>query len=391
MKSYYFDYAATAPMLPEALRVYGGAAVRFFGNPSSAHQIGQRTKWHVDQARLRIAKPIHGDPNRVVFTSGGTESNNLALHTLYYKALGKTIGKPVVITTAIEHSSVYWWCRTMAYVKKIELLYVPVDSMGRVDLKVLESMTSEHKYAIVSIMMVNNETGVIQDVKAISDICQRNKAYLHMDAVQAYGKIHIDLDETQIDALTGAAHKFGGPRGIGFVHFSPRAMAHRFPLMYGGGQEYGWRPGTENVPGIAAMGRAAEIMYENIDTNWNKLVTVRQKILDGIKALPDVELNSPDDGYPGILNLYVKGCEGELLVYEMNENGVCVSAGSACSANTRHPSRVLRAMGHTPDRAGSSIRISYGPDTADDEIDALCQTLNHCVPEVRRWGDVEDE
>lgn len=391
MSRYYFDYAATAPMLSEALDVYSQVAMSNIGNPSSAHYIGQAANAPMNRGKCQITYPIHGKPERLIVTSGGTESNNQALHTLFHVTKSQLGHPPAIVTTEIEHPSVYGWCRATARAYGAELVYVPVDTYGRVNIDALDEILRSRPYSVVSIVLVNNETGVIQDASAISDVCHKYQAYLHMDAVQAYGKIHIDLDETQIDALTGAAHKFGGPRGVGFVHFSPRAMANCYPIMYGGGQENGWRPGTENVPGIAAMGRAAEIMYENIDTNWDKLVDIRQKILDGIKDLPDVELNSPDDGYPGILNLYVKGCEGELLVYEMNENGVCVSAGSACSANTRHPSRVLRAMGHTPDRAGSSIRISYGPDTADDEIDALCQTLNHCVPEVRRWGGVEDE
>lgn len=360
MKRIYADYAATTPLCGPA-REKIISLLDTFGNPSSIHGEGQRAREVVEAAREQVAKAINANPEEIVFTSGGTESNNLALKQL--------IGG---LTSPIEHPSV---------------LHNPFVHTGTIRTD-KEATIQPFTAACASIMLVNNEVGTVEPVKELAAGDEEHEGVthmLHVDGVQAMGHIPVDVKDLGCDMLSISGHKFGGPKGVGALYISKRINRSFFKsLIPGGGQEGGIRSGTENVLGIAAMGEAISWAVERLEEHAEHDRRLRDKLIDGIAAVRSVELTGhPTNRAPGIASFVVKDVEGAALVATLDEDRIAVSAGSACRTGKLAPSHVLLAMGYTPEQAMGAMRISIGWNTTEEEVDAIIRAVRQRVRELR--------
>jgi cysteine desulfurase len=368
----YLDYNATSPLHPEVRDAMLPYLEEEFGNPSSAHRLGSRARVAVEAARAEVAALIGARPAEIVFTSGGTESNNLAL-------LGMASDPgAAVLTTPIEHSSVReavtWLGRAGRCVA-----HLVVDREGRIDLDDLSKQLAR-RHALVSIGWANNEIGTVQPIADAAVLCRGVGVPLHVDAVQALGKIPVSA--ASIDLLSVSAHKIGGPKGVGalFVKAGTRLES----MQHGGGQERGLRAGTENVAGIVGFGVACRLARRNKMSDGH-VAALRERLWTGISASIDgVERNSPSDGcLPNTLNVRVRGARGEALVAALDLNGIAVSTGSACAAGAAEPSHVLQAIGLSVDEARDGLRFSLGPSATADEIDDVINAVTVCIRRMR--------
>jgi cysteine desulfurase len=356
--SVYLDHNATTPIRPEAAEAVA-RALAVGGNPSAVHGFGRNARRLVDDAREQVAILVGAEPAGVIFTSGGTEANALALTGL---------GRPRVLASAVEHPSV---------LKAAEVEQIPVDWRGVVDLDALEKMLSQNdEPAVVSIMLANNETGVIQPVAQAANIAHQHGAFVHCDAVQAAGRVEIDMDALEIDALTLSAHKLGGPMGAGALVLAD-PLDEIVPMLRGGTQEGRRRAGTENVPGIAGFGAAVAAAREAMGALNIRLVALRDELERRVRArVPSVNVFG-DRARMRVANtscFAVPGVDARKLVIALDLEGVAVSAGAACSSGRIEPSHVLAAMGAGP-LAGSAIRVSLGWTTTEANIDAFCEAF----------------
>ncbi len=353
-----------------------------YGNPSSLHKKGMEAEAHVRKAAAEIARTLRVSEKEIIFTSGGTESNNLAL---IGAAMANRRSGNRLITTQVEHSSVR---NTMAYLEKqgFEVIYLPVDKDGILLLDSLREAVNGQT-VLVSIMQANNETGALQPVaEAASIVRQINPAALvHADAVQSYGKMRIRPKKEGIDLLSVSGHKIHGPKGVGFLYI--REKTKITPLSFGGGQQSGMRSGTHNVPGIAGLGEAAKEAYEGLEEKTAHLYSLKDRFLEKTACLEGVTVNGRTgrDSAPHIVSLSIGGVRSEVLLHALEEYNIYVSAGSACASNHRAPSQTLQAMKLKPELADSTLRFSFSVYTAAEEIDYAAAKLAEIVPRLRRY------
>lgn len=373
----YFDNNATTRLAPEVLDAMLPFLREQWGNPSSIYSFGRQLTTPLELAREKVAALIHAEPRDIIFTSGGTESINSALQS----ALHTRPQRRHAITTAVEHSATIKFC---AHLKLLgfEVTSLPVDSEGRLDLQSLEC-SIRPETAIVSVMTANNETGVLFPIEEIAAICQTKDVLFHTDAVQAPGKLKIDVQESGVDFLSLSAHKLYGPKGAGLLYVKRGAKFH--PYVMGGGQEQGRRGGTENVAGIVGFGRAAELATARLNEATTRLRALRDKLENGIlNSIPGVIRNgSTATRLPNTSNLSFEGLEAEGILLLLDEQGICASSGSACTSGSLDPSHVLLAMGCDVARARASIRFSLGIYNTEADVDFVLKQLPQIVAKLR--------
>ena len=382
MREVYLDNSATTACFPEVAQRMHDISVEQYGNPSSMHHKGVEAERIVSQARKTLAGILKVPDKTLLFTSCGTESDNLAIigGALAAKRRGKHL-----ITTRIEHPAVL---ESMHHLEEegFEVTYLPVDRHGVVSPESVEEAIRDDTI-LVSVMHTNNEIGSVQPVAEIGErIKQRNREILfHVDAVQGFGKAEILPKKMKIDLLSVSAHKIHGPKGMGLLYCGEKVRLRN--LIYGGGQQGGLRSGTENVPGIAGMALAAQMLYSDLQGDREKLFSLRERLIDGIGDLPDVYVNGMPgrEGAPHILSVTVPGVRAEVLLHALEEKGVYVSSGSACSSNRPHLSETLKAIGIRREDLDSTIRISLSVLNTQDEIDQAVQALQETVPFLRQF------
>jgi cysteine desulfurase len=376
----YFDYNATTQVAPEVIEAMLPFLRQQWGNPSSPYGFGQEVARHLDDARAKAAALIHAEPQEIVFTSGGTESNNAALHS----ALATRPERRHVVTTAVEHSAILKFC---SFLQKQggTVTVLPVDSDGALDLDLVEKSIRPDT-AVVSAMLANNETGVLFPIAEIAGLCRSKGVLCHTDAIQAAGKLKIDVKALGVDFLSLSAHKLHGPKGIGLLYVKRHTRYQ--PYLLGGGQERGRRGGTENVPGIVGFGRAAELALANPESGNARVRAMRDRLESGLLCgISGVARNgAAEPRLPNTANLAFEGVEAEGLLLLLDQAGVCASGGSACSSGALDPSHVLSAMGCSAARARSSLRFSLGLYNTAAEVEYLLQCLPGMVAKLRAQG-----
>lgn len=378
----YLDYNATAPPAPGVVAAVAEALERHYGNPSSVHAYGQAAKAQIDDARQAVAALIDADPGDVVFTSGGTESDNLALRGAAEAA--EASGRRRLVTTGIEHEAVL---RTAAALERRgwAIVSLPVGERGILDPAALAAaMTSDT--AIVSVMHANNEVGTIQPIAELAAIARAHQAIFHTDAVQSAGKIPVSVKALGVDVLSLSGHKFGGPKGIGalWIRRGVRLVAQ----MTGGRQERNRRAGTENVAAIVGLGVAAAAARRSLEATAPAMAALRDRLEAAVlSSVPGTAVNGdPSRRVPNTTNISFDGIEAESLLIALDLEGVSVSTGSACSSGTLEPSHVLKAMGHGSTRSRNSLRFSLGPQTSETDIDTVAAMLPRLVGKLRQLG-----
>ncbi len=375
----YLDYAATTPV---DARVINTMSILFsaegdFGNPSSVHLAGRRGGAHVEQATSQLAKLLGCGESELVWTSGATESDNLAIAgaARYRADRGRHL-----ITMLTEHKAVTDVFRSLQK-QGFEVTWLRPDEAGLVDMDELEAEIREDTQ-LVSIMHVNNETGVTQDVDAIGSICRRHDVLYHVDAAQSAGKLPLDLASAPIDLLSTTAHKLYGPKGVGALYIADRPGCHVEPLIYGGGQQRALRPGTLAVPLIAGFGHAAEIARSRMEDDLAHLRMLRDRLWEGIRDVEGIVRNGGENAsFPGVVNVSVADVEGESLLLALEP--LCVATGSACNSQDREPSYVLRALGRSDELAQSAVRFSFGRPTTLADVDFAADQYRRAVERLR--------
>ena len=372
MKNIYLDNNATTPLHPEVLEAMLPGLRENYGNPSSIHSFGRSARVQLDEAREKVAHLINAQSSEIIFTSGGTEANNLALLGVAFRDKEKKI-----ITSKIEHPSVLNPCRQLEE-QGVEVHYLDVDGLGRIDMDDLESQITEST-ALISLQHANSETGVLQNIKRASEIARNKGVLFHTDAVQSVAKMPFDLKDYPVDLLSISAHKFYGPKGVGALYLRKGTPALFSPVC-GGNQEKKRRGGTENVAGIMGFGKACELATEKMD-EVSKLADLRDYFQNKVcELIPRTELlGDKANRLPNTLNLSFDGVEGDTLLIAMDMEGVAVSTGSACSSGTGSPSSVLRAMGIPDERINSSIRFSLGCSISKLDLDLVVGALVKAV------------
>ncbi len=378
MKKVYLDYNATTPIDPRVLESMLPFMKEGFGNPSSIHSYGMAGRAALDDTREKVAELLGSRPKEIVFTSGGSESNNFAIKSVAFQLRER--GKHLV-TTTVEHASVL---ETFRYLESFgfRVTYVSVNKYGLLDLDELKRALTDDTI-LVSVMFANNETGVIMPMRQIADAVKERGILLHTDAVQAIGKIEINLRDIPIDILSLSAHKIYGPKGAGALFI--RSKVKVIPFIHGGGQERGRRSGTENVPGIVGLGRACEICRVEDLSQEKGLMDLRDEIhMKVLERIDGVRLNGhPDKRLSNTLNLSFEDIEGESIVMNLDLEGIAVSTGSACSEGNVEPSHVLLAMGLTKEQALSSVRFCLGRFTEKEDVNRVMDVLPSIVERIR--------
>lgn len=377
----YLDYNATTPVAPEVLDAMLPYLREEFGNPSSIHSHGQRAKAALYDAREQVAGLIGASPNEILFTSGGTEADNLAILGVLDGAEG---GRSHLITSVVEHHAVLDTMKALAK-KGVPVTFLKVDRAGKVSSGELEKALGSETL-LVSIMHANNETGVVQPIAELSRLAHEAGAYFHTDAVQSVGKIPVNVDALGVDLLSLSGHKIYGPKGIGALYVR-RGVKIR-PVFRGGGQERARRPGTENLAGIVGLGHAGQLAEAELHHGASRLAALRDELTRNVLArIPGSRVNGANGGCvertPNTVNFSFDGVEGETLIIALDLKGCAVSTGAACSSGTVEPSHVLMAMGLGPERVQGSIRVSLGKYTTSEEIELFVDALESTVESVR--------
>jgi len=379
----YADNAATTKMSKEAIETMVSVMQENFGNPSSLYEVGQRAKEVLEQARKDIADAIGAQPSEITFTSGGSEADNQAILT--GAKLGALKGKKHIISSAFEHHAVL---HTLKKLEKegYEVTLLDVHEDGLIRPEELEAAIREDT-CLVTIMYANNEIGTIQPIREIGEICRKHQVLFHTDAVQAIGHIPVNVVTDQIDMLSSSAHKYHGPKGVGFLYV--KKGIRLINLIEGGAQERGKRAGTENVAGIAAMATAVKEAVANLDSNAKHLIQKRDKLIAGLKEIPHSALNGDaTKRLPGNVNFCFEGIEGESLLLLLDDKGICASSGSACTSGSLDPSHVLLAIGRVHDVAHGSLRLSLGEDVTDEEVDYMINSVKEVVEYLRSFSPI---
>ena len=371
----YLDNAASTAVHPEVVKEMMPYFDTEYGNPSSIHQFGRKAKNAIQKARKQVAALVGAEPDEILFTSGGTESNNTILCGI------PTDGLNHIITSTIEHEAILEPCRHLEK-NGVKVTYLSVDEHGMVNPNDITNSINPQT-VIVSVMFANNEVGTIQPIKEISKICNQYQIPLHTDAVQAVGKVPINVKELGIDALSISSHKINGPKGVGAL-FIKKGLTIS-PEILGGGQENGMRSGTENVASIVGFGKACEIAQERLNENISHFQTLHSSILSKIvKEIPHVKLNGhPEKRIFNNIHLTFLGVNGEDLIIKLDEHRIAASTGSACSVHTQKASHVLKAMGFNHEQISGSLRISFGYMNTLDEVQQAVEVLKKVVSELR--------
>ncbi|MCG9056998.1 IscS subfamily cysteine desulfurase [Laribacter hongkongensis] len=374
----YLDYSATTPIDPRVAEKMIPFLTEKFGNPASrSHSYGWEAEEAVENARAEVARLINADPKEIIWTSGATESDNLAIKGAahFYQSRGKHL-----ITVKTEHKAVLDTCRELER-EGFEVTYLPVQENGLIDLEVFKAAIRPDTI-VVSVMFVNNEIGVIQDIPAIGDICRKKGIIFHVDATQAPGKVRIDLNELKVDLMSLSAHKVYGPKGIGALYVRRKPRVRLEAQMHGGGHERGFRSGTLATHQIVGMGEAFRIAREEMDEEQARIARLRDRMWNGIKDMEEVYINGDlEHRVPNNLNVSFNFVEGESLIMAIKE--LAVSSGSACTSASLEPSYVLRALGRNDELAHSSIRFTLGRFTTEEEIDFAVRLLNGKIGKLR--------
>ncbi len=385
----YLDYQSTTPIDPRVVEKMTEVMKNDFGNPHSrSHEYGWKAEEITEIARGHVADLIGANNKEVFFTSGATESNNIAIKGVarFYKEK-----KNHIITVATEHKCVINSARDLEQ-EGFDVTFLPVQKNGLIDLKVLEAAITD-KTAIVSVMAVNNEIGIIQPLKEIGEICRKNKVFFHTDAAQAFGKIDIDVDAMNIDLMSISGHKIYGPKGIGAIYLRRKPRVRIKPIISGGGQERGIRSGTLPTSLVAGLGEAARLAKLEMKENYEHIKKLSDKFYDAIMEIPKIYLNGDrEKGFPGNLNLSFSGIEGESMIMAIKD--LAVSSGSACTSASLEPSYVLHALGVNDDLAHTSIRFGVGKYTTEEEIDYAIDLVKSKVQKLRDlsplWEMIEE-
>ena len=381
----YLDNSATTRVFPEVAELMTKIMCEDYGNPSSLHMKGVAAEQYLRYAKETLAKLLKVNEKEILFTSGGTESDNLALVGC---ALANRRRGNHLITTQVEHPAIL---KTMQYLESIgyQVTYLPVDKSGRICLEDLHRAITPQTI-LVSIMHTNNEVGARQPIEEAGALIKRmNPAILfHVDAVQGFGKAKIYPKKMNIDLMSVSGHKIHGPKGVGFLYVNEKVKIQ--PIVYGGGQQQNLRSGTENVPGVAGLAKAAEMIYAHMDEDVNQLYRLKNMFIDGVKQLDGIQVNgllggSTEGTAPHIVSVSFAGVRSEVLLHALEDKGIYVSAGSACSAHKPQPSATLKAMGIDKDLLSSTIRFSFSVFTTEEEINYTLQQMNEMIPMLRRY------
>jgi cysteine desulfurase len=378
MRRIYLDHAATTPVHPEVAKAMLPYFTEAFGNPSSIYSYGQEARGAIEEARTKVAKLIGARRDEIIFTSGGTEANNFALKGAAYANESK--GNHI-ITTAIEHHAVLEPCKFLEK-RGFTITYLPVDKYGLVDPDdVKKAITA--KTILISVMHANNEVGTIEPVAEIGEIAREAGVYFHTDAVQTAGHVPVNVDELKVDLLSISAHKFYGPKGIGALYV--RKGTKLVPFMHGGQQEKRRRAGTENVPGIVGLGKAAELAGQEMDKEAKRQAYLRDKLIGGLmEKIEHLHLNGhPRKRLPNNINISVDFVEGESMLLNLDLEGICASTGSACSSASLEPSHVLLALGVPPEQAHGSLRFTLGRENTEADVERVLEVLPRIVGKLR--------
>jgi cysteine desulfurase len=373
----YADYNATTRIDPEARAAMDEALDAGFGNPSSIHAAGQAARRSVDKARARVARMIGAAPEEIVFTSGGTEADNLAVLGVAGAAPDERRG---IVTSAVEHQAVLAPC---AFLRKQSrpVVFLPVDGDGRIVLAALDA-AAKPDVALVSVMFANNDTGTIQPIAEVVKVAAACGAVVHTDAVQAAGKLPLDVTKLGVSLLSFSSHKLHGPKGVGALYI--RRGVNLAPLLHGGRQERTLRPGTENVPAIVGFGKACELAQARLEADSRRVAELRAHFETQILArVRGTRLNGGGERLPNTSNIAFAGLDGESVAINLDVAGMAVSTGAACSSADKTPSHVLVAMGQSAQEARSSVRFSFGRDNTDEEIDRAVNLVVQTVKMLR--------
>jgi len=383
----YLDNSATTRVLPEVAQLMTKIMCEDYGNPSSMHRKGVEAESYIRYAKETLAKLLKVSEKEIIFTSGGTESDNMALIGC---AMANMRRGRHLITTMIEHPAVL---QTMKYLESqgFRVTYLPVDKCGRIRLEDLQRAICQDTI-LVSIMYVNNEIGALQPIAEAGALIKRMNPNIlfHVDAVQGFGKFRIYPKKMNIDLLSVSSHKIHGPKGVGFLYVGEKVKI--LPITYGGGQQKNMRSGTENVPGIAGMTKAAELMYENLENDVNKLYELKEYFIKGVTGIEGIQINGLVHGEPDlsgtaphVISVSVAGVRSEVLLHALEDKGIYISAGSACASNKPQTSETLKAIGLQREYWDSTIRFSFSVLTTKEEIDYTLQVLNEMIPMLRKY------
>ena len=387
------DHNATTPLHPEVKKAIAGA-LDMFGNPSSLHASGREAKQEVEKVREIVASFLGASPDEIIFTGSGSEANNTVLSLAACPAATSCLNlidkkKTGIITTTIEHPCVLETSKCLED-RGVHITYLKADCLGKVNTEELEGVLTE-KTGIVSIMMANNEIGTTQDIKLLAKIAHKHGALFHTDAVQAVGKIPVDVKDLDVDFLTLSAHKIYGPKGIGALYVKKGIPF--CPLIRGGHQEKGRRAGTENTLGIVGLGKAIEMRKKEMDAEEKRLLGLKEILKKGIEDnIKDARFNGhPHDCLTGTVNVSFDGAEGEAILLYLDQEGIFVSTGSACASGSLDPSHVLLATGTPPERAHGSIRISMGRDNTVKDVEYVIKKLTEVIKRIRSMSTAYGE
>lgn len=378
----YLDNSATTYCLPEATELMVALLTKDYGNPSSLHLKGVEAEKYINDAKKKIAKTLKVQEKEIYFTSGGTESNNLAI--LGSADANKRAGKHV-ITTSVEHASV---SNPFAYLAEngYEVSYLSVNEYGEISIEELQSLLRPDTI-LVSLMHVNNEIGAVEPIEEAGKIIKETNpnTLFHVDAIQSYGKFRINPKKMNIDLLSVSGHKIHGPKGSGFLYIKDKTKIK--PLIYGGGQQKGMRSGTENVPAIAGIGLAAEKMYEKLEENVEHMYELRERFIAGVTAIDGVTVNGRKDRAcaPHIVSVSIDGVRAEVMLHTLEDKQIYVSAGSACSSNKPSVSKTLKNIGLSENLLDSTIRFSFCAETTVEEIDYAIEVMSQVIPMLQKY------
>lgn len=378
----YLDNSATTRCFDEVAQLMMQIMCKDYGNPSSMHHKGVEAEHYLRYARETLAKILKVNEKEIIFTSGGTESDNIAI---IGTAMANHRTGRHLITTQIEHPAVI---QTMRYLEDqgFKVTYLPVDGQGRIRMEDLQKAICKETI-LVSIMHTNNEIGTLEPIAEAGELIKKINPMtaFHVDAVQGFGKFRIYPSRMKIDLLSVSAHKIHGPKGVGFLFKNEKVKVS--PIIYGGGQQKGMRSGTENVPGIAGLARASELIYKNLDEDMERLYALREMFIRGVSKIEGVKVNGcmGTESAAHIVSLSVRGVRSEVLLHALEDREIYVSAGSACSSNKPQPSATLKAIGIEKELLESTIRFSFSVFTTKEEIEYTLQTLYEIIPELRRY------
>jgi len=385
MKRIYLDYAATTPTDPAVIKAMEPYLFEQFGNPSSIHSFGQEAKGAIEQARAKVALFLGAKPDEIIFTSGGTESNNFAIEGIAYAQEKK--GNHI-ITTAVEHHAITEPCKFLEK-RGFKVTYVAVDKYGLVSPSDIQKAITD-KTILVSVMHANNEVGTIEPIAEVGKIVRDKGIPFHTDAVQTVGHIPVNVDDLRVDLLSLSAHKFYGPKGVGALYVRKGTRLMRF--LHGGDQEKGRRASTHNTPGIVGLGEAIELCKEKMQEEAKFQIRLRDKLIKEIPArISDVYLNGhPTHRLPNNVNFSIQYIEGESILLNLDRLGIAASTGSACTSTSLEPSHVLLAMGLSPEIAHGSLRLTLGRWTKEEDIEYLLEHLPGIVAKLRQMSPLYD-